>query len=131
MTFQASPPHAKLYLDDEALPANPTTKLMPVDGKTHVFSARAEGHVEASSEFSPAQDSTLRLALEAVPRNAEPEPGPGAPPARRGNVRPSRVAAPAVNPPSPATAAPAKPNCDSPFFLDKDGIRRMRPECIH
>jgi serine/threonine-protein kinase len=38
---------------------------------------------------------------------------------------------PAVAPPQPARPATpsAKPNCDVPFYVDRDGIQRIRPEC--
>jgi eukaryotic-like serine/threonine-protein kinase len=132
MTFHASPSDAKLFLDDEQLPTNPTTKLLPVDGKTHVFRARAAGHAEASSEFSPTEDTTLKLSLDPDSEEADHDARPGgARTVKRGNVRPWRAPNPSA-PSAPSVPAPvnSKPNCDSPFFLDKDGIRRMRPECI-
>jgi hypothetical protein len=38
---------------------------------------------------------------------------------------------PAVAQPQPArpAALPPKPNCDVPFYVDRDGIQRIRPEC--
>jgi serine/threonine-protein kinase len=135
VALQASPAEAKLFLDDEPLPANPTTKLILADGKAHVLRAEAPGFANATSEFSPTKDSSVALTLTSVER------------ARSADVSTHRymrvgrpVAAPGPTPvgaaPTPVSAAvaapaaaPAKPNCDSPIFLDKDGIRRVRPEC--
>jgi len=138
VALQATPAEAKLYLDDELLPANPTTKLLFADGKAHVLRAEAPGFANATSEFSPAQDTTIALTLTPVERAARPS---DAATSRRymGHIgRPVAPAAPvtAAAPPvaapvtaAPTAAAPAKPNCDNPIFLDKDGIRRVRPEC--
>jgi len=141
--LQATPPEAKLFLDGEALPTNPSTKLLTVDGKAHVLRAEAPGFANASTEFSPSQDTTVELLLSSlgtaertehparstgtgsghyVGRVGRPVAGAAAPPTA------PPVTTPTVAPPSAVTAAP-KPNCDSPIFLDKDGIRRVRPEC--
>src|SRR6185369_8630084 len=61
IALQASPAAAKLFLDGEALPSNPTTKLLLVDGKAHVLRAEAAGFTEATTEFSPTRDATVKL----------------------------------------------------------------------
>src|SRR6478736_1924830 len=118
VALQATPPEAKLYLDDEPLPAN------------------------ATSEFSPTKDSTVALTLTPVDRGGA-RPNELSPATAHRYMRFGRPAAgtaptPATAPvaptpaatPAPATAAaPAKPDCSNPIFLDKDGIRRVRPEC--
>jgi serine/threonine-protein kinase len=143
IALQASPVEAKLYLDDEALPANPTTKLFEVDGKAHVLRAEAPGFSKASSEFSPEKDSTIALTLAPIEHHGNGTDSSSSSSSHRFVlVRPGRPVAgatPAVTPPvsaaptpapaAPVVAAPAKPNCDNPIFLDKDGIRRVRPEC--
>jgi len=141
IALQASPPEAKLYLDDEALPTNPTTKLLLSDGKAHVLRAEAPGFADATSEFSPSKDATVSLTLLPVASGAKKDES-GASPTHRSYIRfgrptPGAPAAPAAAAPvtaaptpAPATAAaPAKPDCSNPIFLDKDGIRRVRPEC--
>jgi hypothetical protein len=140
VALQATPPEAKLFLDDEPLPTNPTTKLLYADGKAHVLRAEASGFANATSEFSPTQDATVALTLTPVDRPARTSDAPtsnnhrymymghtGRPVAAAPAAAAPAVAAPAVA--APAVAAPAKPNCDNPIFLDKDGIRRVRPEC--
>ena len=137
VALQASPAEAKLYLDNELLPANPTTKLLAADGKAHVLRAEAPGFANATTEFSPTQATTIDLALTSLDK---PEKSNGNSGSNSSNVRrPSYVGRPVAGP-SPAAAAPvapaaapattpAKPDCSSPIFLDKDGIRRVRPEC--
>ncbi len=61
VALQATPAEATLYLDDEPLAANPTTKLMMADGKAHVLRAEAPGFAKATSEFSPTQTRPWRL----------------------------------------------------------------------
>jgi len=137
VALQASPAEAKLFLDDEPLAANPTTKLLLADGKAHVLRAEAPGFANATTEFSPTKDSTVALTLTSVERARSADVSThrymrvGRPVAAPGPTPATAAAAPvaAAAAPTPATAAPAKPNCDSPIFLDKDGIRRVRPEC--
>jgi serine/threonine protein kinase len=124
VAFHASPAQAKLYLDGELLAANPTTRLLAVDGSTHVLRAEAPGFSDASTEFSPTRDTTLELTLTPLARDAE---ASGVSPRRV--VRGGRTAAPVAKPEVSAPAPVQKPDCESPFFLDKDGIRRVRPEC--
>jgi len=136
IALKAQPAEAKLFLDNVPLPSNPTTKLMAVDGSTHVLRAVAPGFSEATREFSATSDGTFELSLSAVGNDRDHDnksKSGGAVFIRRGGARvPSGPAAapsaPVTSAPPPATAA-AKPDCDSPFFLDKDGIRRVRPEC--
>ncbi|MET0794902.1 MAG: hypothetical protein ABW061_25510, partial [Polyangiaceae bacterium] len=137
--FQATPRQAKLYVDDEALSSNPATKVLPVDGKIHVLRAEAPGFASATTEFSPKQDTLLELALSSADHAAPANQGSsgarrvvghiGRPIATPAVVAPAS-AAPTPTPATATAAAPtARPNCDSPIFLDKDGIRRVRPEC--
>jgi eukaryotic-like serine/threonine-protein kinase len=139
VALQANPAEAKLYLDDQPLPTNPTTKLLLADGKAHVLRAEAPGFAKATSEFSPTEDGTVAITLTPVERAVRTnDVAPTA--AHRYGVRAGRPVALAPTPgaapgpvtaapAAPAAAAPAKPDCASPIFLDKDGIRRVRPEC--
>jgi serine/threonine protein kinase len=140
--FRAIPTDAKLYLDGDPLPSNPTSKVMRVDDAVHRFRAEADGFNTATSEFTSRQDTKLELSLtQATPAApaatvAEDE-GQGS--TAKGHwrfVRPgARVRPTAENtgvapPPVTPTAAPHAANCESPFFVDKDGIKKMRPECL-
>jgi serine/threonine-protein kinase len=139
--LQASPAEAKLFLDDEPLSANPSTKLMLADGKAHVLRAEAPGFAKATSEFSPTQDTTVALNLTPVDHATHTSDSSSSSTSNHRYVvragRPVAVGAPVTAAPvtaapvtaAPVAAAPAKPDCASPIFLDKDGIRRVRPEC--
>jgi serine/threonine-protein kinase len=133
IALQAHPTEAKLYLDNEELPSNPTTKLLTVDGKKHVLRAEAAGFAEATTEFSPTRDAAVKISLIPIdPAPPPPSDTPSSSSSKKGGVR-SRPIVVVTKPAAPITtaapAAPTKPNCDSPFFLDKDGIRRVRSEC--
>jgi len=133
IALQAHPTEAKLYLDNEELPSNPTTKLLTVDGKKHVLRAEAAGFAEATTEFSPTRDSAVKISLIPVDRAPPSSDTPSSSSSKKGAVK-SRPIIVVTKPAAPnvttaAPAAPSKSNCDSPFFLDKDGIRRVRPEC--
>ncbi|HTQ04440.1 MAG TPA: serine/threonine-protein kinase [Polyangiaceae bacterium] len=136
--FRASPASAKLYLDGDALPSNPTSKIMHVDDTVHRFRAEADGFNTATSEFTSRQDTKLELSLAqttpAAPATAEDEAAAttnkGRTRAVRGvHARPVEGPAGGPAPTAAATSAP-KANCDAPFFVDKDGIKKMRPECL-
>jgi serine/threonine-protein kinase len=126
VAFQATPSTATLSLDGQVLPSNPTTKLLLVDGKAHVLRAEAPGYAKATTEFSPTRDTTIELSLAPLEHTATASGTPSR--HTQHGIRPTTVVAPQPAP-SPAANGPAKPNCDSPIFLDKDGIRRVRPEC--
>jgi serine/threonine-protein kinase len=129
--FKVDPPEAELFLDEQKLPSNPTSKVLPIDGKVYKLRASASGYVETVSEFSPTRDEVVELALQksAVEQAPSAEPHKG-----KGKVR----WAPAAPPPAAATPAPAsspaKPSkpasCAQPFYVDSDGIKKVRPECI-
>jgi serine/threonine-protein kinase len=136
ISLRAQPAEAKLYLDGKELPSNPTTTLLPPDDKIHEFRAEAPGFVEATTQFSPTRDSALELSLARAERNSEDRSDSRPGPRRVGGgrvVRPATGTAATANGAATAAAtaqaAAQKPDCDQPFFLDKDGIRRVRAEC--
>jgi hypothetical protein len=127
--FKVDPPEAELFLDDQKLPSNPTSKVLPVDGKVYKLRASAPGYTETVSEFSPTRDDAVELALQ----KAAPEHAPSSEPQKtRGKVR-WTPPPPAAAPPAPA-ASPVKPSkpasCAQPFYVDADGIKKARPECL-
>ena len=139
--LRALPAEAKLFLDGQALPSNPTSRILDIDGKIHRLRAEADGYATATAEFKATRDTVLELSLNQVTPVATEEPaGSASAKARTSHgrtnwKRPDTTAAP-VPPPQPPpapTAAPtsAKPaSCAAPFFVDKDGIKRIRPECL-
>ncbi|HET9957045.1 MAG TPA: hypothetical protein VFQ61_21260, partial [Polyangiaceae bacterium] len=125
LQLRATPTDAKLFLDDELLPSNPTSKVLPIDGKVHRLRAEADGYAASVAEFSATRDDTVEVALSEIPSSP-----------KRGAARyiPRAASRPAPEPAKPAaTPAPVpekRPACDHPFFVDSDGIKKIRPECM-
>ena len=103
------PERARVMLDGVRV-SNPYNARMVADGREHTVSAEATGYLPRSETFALQGDvfRTIRL-----------DPQPQAQPA----VRARRLDA-------GATAAPARPNCDPPYYTDERGIRRYRAECL-
>lgn len=128
LQLRANRPEAKLFLDDEALPSNPTSKVLPIDGKVHRLRAEAEGYASSVAEFSVLRDDSVEVSL------SEASSSSASNAAKRASARYApRAAARPAEPAKPAVAAPTaekKPVCDHPFFVDTDGIKKIRPECM-
>ncbi|MEP7049085.1 MAG: serine/threonine-protein kinase [Pseudomonadota bacterium] len=114
--LRSLPGNAQLFLDGEPLSGNPSTHILPNDGKIHVLRAESAGYHPATAEFTVPKDDGVELRLEKLEKTA---PAPPAPTAAR------RMAVGA----RPKLAPPA-PNCAQPFFIDKDGIKKLRPACL-
>lgn len=129
LQLRASPPEARLFLNDEALPSNPTSKVLPINGSVYRLRAEAPGYSTGVEEFSPTRDGEIEINLQkATTASSEKAASRGA--------RGVRIATPPPNPaaakpsaPAPASAAPAKVSCAQPFFVDSDGIKKLRPDC--
>jgi serine/threonine protein kinase len=117
--LRATPGNARLFLDGQPLVGNPTLRVMPVDGKLHQLRADLNGHQTAAAEFKVERDATVELRL---------TPLVVAPPAAKAAQRPSEA-------PVRKKAETSKPrrktaNCNQPFFVDTDGIKKVRPGCL-
>jgi hypothetical protein len=139
--FKVTPGEAKLFLDDDPLPSNPTSKVLKIDGRIHRLRATADGFNAATAEFTATRDTTINLDLTptATPAMTISNDDDGKNRGRGfvrggvGRVRPGVPGTPATTPeaaPAPPPPTPKVANCDSPFFVDKDGIKKMRPECL-
>jgi serine/threonine-protein kinase len=108
LKISALPEHARLYLDDEPLASNPFTAAVPVDHEPHSIRAEAPGYASERKivTFDKDVDLALRLGW-----------------ARAAGPRPSKAAA-------PAASVQPQVSCDPPYFIDENGIRRLRPECL-
>jgi serine/threonine-protein kinase len=111
--LRAAPSDARLYLDGEPMPGNPALRVLPSDAKVHQLRAELAGYQTASAEFTAMRDDVVELRLDALKATA------GA------NSAPARRSLPATRKPNPA-----KPSCAQPFFVDSDGIKKVRPECL-
>jgi serine/threonine-protein kinase len=110
--LSAQPAAAKLYLDGTLLPSNPYVAEMPMDSAQHQLRVEAAGHDAKTVAVYFTQQVDLALTLE------EQKPRWRAP--ARKAPEPTKSAAPVVE---------KKPNCDQPFYVDANGIRRVRSEC--
>lgn len=128
LTLSASPAGATLFLDGRRLASNPASEVLPIDGSAHRLRAEAEGYAPEDIELSPTRDDSVALTLKRISETAK-----RAPP--RGYLGAGKRIAPAP----PAPEAPKKPTtpevakkpaCEQPFFLDSDGIKKIRPECL-
>jgi serine/threonine-protein kinase len=142
--FKVTPGEAKLFLDDEALPSNPTSKVLRIDSTVHRLRATADGFNSATAEFTVARDTTLNLTLTPAATPLQAPTTDDEDSSSKGRSRAGRsigVRMRPVGPISGQTAETAQPapaptptakhvNCDEPFFVDKDGIKKMRPECL-
>jgi serine/threonine-protein kinase len=115
--LRSLPGDARLYLDGERLAGNPSTRVLPKDGKIHVLRAESDGYQNATAEFTVGKDDAVELRLEKLQSRPTVEAPPSAP------VRTLKAS-------KPKTAAPAAPNCAQPFFIDSDGIKKLRPACL-
>jgi eukaryotic-like serine/threonine-protein kinase len=116
--LRASPRDARLYLDDEPLAGNPALRVLPSDGKVHQLRAELAGHQTASAEFTATRDDVVELELDALKTSSSSSL------ARQRSARP----------PSKKTTATkmtaTKPSCAQPFFVDVDGIKKVKPGCL-
>jgi eukaryotic-like serine/threonine-protein kinase len=72
LLVRASPPNARVRVDDRILPGNPYAITLPRDGASHTVLAEADGFVSREDRFDATGDMTLVIALE----HREPSPPP-------------------------------------------------------
>jgi hypothetical protein len=113
LELRSNPSSARLFVDGEALSGNPARRVLPMDGKVHELRAEADGYRTASAQFAALDDGVVDLRLERI------EPPPALKPRPSGSPR-------------SVTSSKARPavNCAKPFFVDSDGIKKVRPGCL-
>jgi eukaryotic-like serine/threonine-protein kinase len=112
--LRASPTGARVFLDGELVEGNPALRVLPTDGKVHELRAELAGHQTASAQFTATRDDVVELRLDALK---------------------AATSAKSTAPPRPAQqatkkASATKPNCTQPFFVDSDGIKKVKPGCL-
>lgn len=136
VTFSVSPDGAQAHimLDGALLPNGTTTARLPISSTPHAYVVQAEGFEAARGQFVVGGDSTVAIVLSAATPSST-----KASPTRRGAQRgpagrtadaaaqSASAAVPAT--PSAPTAAAQAGSCDNPFFVDAQGIKRVRPNC--
>jgi len=121
--LRALPSDARLSLDGTWLPGNPSSLLLPKDDKIHVLRAELTGYQNASAEFAVTTDNTVELHLDKLQPAA---PVASAPSRGSASHSPAHGASATRSRPS----SPAAANCSQPFFIDSDGIKKIRPACL-
>lgn len=113
LELRSNPSSARLFVDGEALSGNPARRVLPMDGKVHELRAEADGYRTASAQFAALDDGVVDLRLEKI------EPGPALKSRPSGSARTGSLSK--ARPPA---------NCAKPFFVDSDGIKKVRPGCL-
>jgi serine/threonine protein kinase len=114
--LRSLPSNAALFLDGQPLVGNPSSRVLARDGKIHVLRAESGGYQTATAEFTVANDNAVELHLEKLETAATGQTPPSA----------VRHAVKATKTKSAASSA----NCAKPFFVDSDGIEKLRPACL-
>ena len=132
LEFRAQPPTAQLFLDGQRLASNPVSIQLPINGTTHQLRAEAPGYAVNTSDFLAQRDSTIEIVLtEGAPQPAKTSPESTSK-TWPTHARPTPVTGKHVA--SPASAAPVARQgvgCQQQaFFVDIDGIKKLRPECL-
>jgi hypothetical protein len=117
LSIDASPSGAQLYLDDKRLETNPYVGTVGADGASHKIRAVAQGFDTETRTVTLDKDVDVKLSL-ARPKVGKPAPAPHAAATHEAHAT------------APAAPAAAGANCNPPFTLDADGIRRFKPECL-
>ena len=118
LELRAQPMVAKLFLDGRPLGSNPAFEQLNIDGRTHELRAEAAGYLPARSSFTAARDAVVSVTLAKSPTSDS----PSAPQAKRSPAAPSVL----VSRPPPLVKAV---DCAQTFFIDADGIKKLRSEC--
>jgi serine/threonine-protein kinase len=85
LKVRASPPEARLFLDDAPLPSNPFTAKFPKDGASHRLRAEAPGFVSKTELVTLSGNVDTEVRLEKVAEASEPAAKGGVPtPAGKG-----------------------------------------------
>jgi serine/threonine-protein kinase len=110
----AFPVAAQITLDGRRLDANPYSDTVMPDGLLHQVRATADGYEPQAAKVRFDRDVELVLTLN------------GAPSARQQYRARQRPAPPVTSAPPPKPVI----NCDPPFYVDQNGIKKFKPGCL-
>ena len=121
--FDVAQPETQLIVDGSLLAGERMELTLVNDGKLHELRAEAEGYEPLTRKFEASSSTTLEISLTRK-KDA----------AHRASLHvahASKATAPAVSQAQASPPPPPKTNtCDNPFFVDADGIKRVRPGCM-
>ncbi len=132
--ISATPSEARLLLDGTPLSRNPYEESLVPDGQRHVVRAELAGYVPRQEVFDLNNEVMVSIALErelsAPPVASARLPSSATSASRVGwaRHRPPAANAASASASSP-TGAERTNDCDPPYFVDSEGIRRVRPGC--
>jgi hypothetical protein len=113
--IKTSPDGAQLYIDDKRIDSNPYVATVSPDSVPHTIRATLKGFETENKVVLFDNDVDVRLTLSRSKSTSR------APVPRAAASPESRTAS--------SSTAPA-PECNPPFTIDIEGIRRMKPECL-
>jgi len=114
VTFRIDPPNASVVVDGTMLPIGTESTSLPTNSKEHRVVVEAQDYIPQNLVFVADTDQTITLTLQ---RQA-------AAPKSDTVRRPQKVQA------TPGVAPAAAKPCDNPFFLDAQGIKKVKPGCF-
>jgi serine/threonine-protein kinase len=123
IALSSSPRRATLFLDGRQLPSNPYTSSVPIDGTVHKVRAEAAGYASRTVEVAPDHDTEVVVVLDGLPSHGGQRTPVASPPV---------VIMPTVdnNTSSSNPNASNSHKCNPPYFIDADGIKRFKPDCL-
>jgi serine/threonine protein kinase len=113
----AAPIKARLYLDGQRLSSNPYSATAPADSAEHSIRAEAPGYVPEKRIVTFDKDVDLELGLVPVPYKPI-----------RGKMTPRPSGS--VTADAPPVVEGPQVDCNPPYYIDENGIRRLKPECL-
>jgi serine/threonine-protein kinase len=119
--FATTPTSARITLDGRLLDEGVSSAVLAIGDTSHEVAVEAEGFHRQVQAFKVSGPTTISIAL--TPKTERRSGG------RRGH---GGVVASPTNPAatgSPAAKAPSE-SCENPFFVDAQGIKRVRPGCL-
>lgn len=118
--LEVTPANAQLSLDGHPIAVGTDEVTLPIGDATHELIAEADGYARSAHAFKVASSTTITLELTRAPE------------AKKTSGTRMRVAPPSAVIPAapPVVTKPAAAACDNPFFVDAQGIKRVRPNCL-
>jgi serine/threonine protein kinase len=114
LNVRVIPESAKIYLDNVLKKGNPYSTTVPASREEHIIRAEARGYNSESRVIRYNESSNLEIVLDEAKSTRD----------RRGHA--AQAAAPAAAP----TPKSESSECEVPYELDENGIRRIKRQCL-
>ncbi|MCL2448935.1 MAG: serine/threonine protein kinase [Polyangiaceae bacterium] len=121
----AEPAYAKLFFDDALLGTNTFSGTMKADSLTHTLRVEAPGYRTQSIAVSLERPVDTKVKLDAMVASVA---NVIRPPVQAKGAVTTAVSTSVTAPPAASSAS--HPSCGVPFYIDDQGIKRIRPECL-